>query len=55
MDEARAAGVASDAFMPNGVQDRLVSVHAKLLQLVESLAEFQQQIEYGGNEGMMGW
>lgn len=41
--------------MPNGVQDRLVSVHGKLLQLVESLAEFQQQIEYGGNEGMMGW
>jgi hypothetical protein len=47
--------MASPGSMPQAVTDRLVSIHAKLLQLVESLAEFQTQIEYGGNQGMMGW
>lgn len=41
--------------LPNGVQDRLVSIHAKLLQLVEGIAELERQIEYGGNQGMLPW
>ena len=41
--------------IPNGVQDRLVSIHAKLLQLVEGIAELERQIEYGGNQGMLPW
>lgn len=41
--------------LPAPIVDRLVSIHAKLLQLVESITEFEQQILYGGNEGMMGW
>jgi len=40
---------------PGPVIDRLVSIHAKLLQLVESITEFQGQIQQGGADGMMGW
>lgn len=41
--------------LPAPIVDRLVSIHAKLLQLVEAISEFQRQIEYGGAEGMIGW
>lgn len=41
--------------MPPAVVDRLVSVHGKLLQLVEAMTELQGQIEYGGADGMMSW
>jgi len=55
---ATAASVAAPSLppsLPPAIVDRLVSIHAKLLQLVEAISEFQRQIEYGGAEGMIGW
>jgi hypothetical protein len=55
MDPSSATTPSLAPALPAVLVDRLVSIHAKLLQLVEAIGEFQRQIEYGGAEGMMGW
>lgn len=58
MEDTQGSTAAVPSLPPNltpSIVDRLVSIHAKLLQLVEAISEFQRQIQYGGAEGMIGW